>query len=76
MAIDTKEGSIPERYDVASVDNRDYRTTWLWIGRDYVEVDPVDLFTNMIDNCEYVLVKEGTFTPDMIKLIRSMLDRL
>ena len=42
---------MAEQYDVQDVDNRDQRTTWLWITQDYVEVDPIDLMENMIENC-------------------------
>ena len=37
------------------VDNRDNRTTWLWIGgygHQYIEIDPVDLVENMIENVQ------------------------
>jgi len=40
------------------VDNRDSRTTWLWIGgygNQYIEVDPVELIKNMIENCAHVI---------------------
>lgn len=38
--------------EVVRVDNRDERTTWLWINEQmYVEVDPVDLYENMKENC-------------------------
>jgi hypothetical protein len=36
------------------VDNRDQRTTWLWIGgygNQYLEVDPIELIENMVENC-------------------------
>lgn len=38
-----------------TIDNRDDHTTWLWpagygVGS-YVEVDPFDLFENMLVNC-------------------------
>ena len=34
------------------VDNRDPRTTWLWISpTEYIEVDPINLVTNMVENC-------------------------
>lgn len=51
MSIVTETGIIPERVDVTEVDNRDQGATWLWIGDDYVEVDPVELISNMIENC-------------------------
>lgn len=36
---------------VESVDNRDFRTTWLWLdGSHYVEVDPIDLVENAVEN--------------------------
>jgi hypothetical protein len=44
---------------VDEVDNRDSRTTWLWIGNDYVEVDPVDLIENMLENCSEWYKEEG-----------------
>ena len=37
---------------VKQLDNRDSRTTWLWLDSlMYIEVDPVDLMRNMIENC-------------------------
>ena len=37
---------------VTCTDNRDQGTTWLWINEsEYVEVNPVDLMGNMIENC-------------------------
>lgn len=46
----------PERYDVRETDNRDTNTTWLWLDGtstpSYVEVDPIDLFVNMVDNLD------------------------
>ena len=37
---------------VTEVDNRDPSTTWLWISKtEYVEISPVDLIENMIENC-------------------------
>ncbi len=45
-------GALQKHREVIEVDNRDERTTWLWISRsDYIEVDPVDLIGNMIENC-------------------------
>jgi len=44
---------IPKRLKVSSVDNRDSRTTWLWVDSEYpsyVEVDPVDLFLDALRN--------------------------
>lgn len=39
------------RVEVKEVDNRDFRTTWLWIDDDhYIEVDPLELLENAIDN--------------------------
>ncbi len=36
---------------IQRVDNRDTSTTWLWLNdTDYVEVDPLDLFDNAIEN--------------------------
>lgn len=33
------------------LDNRDLHTTWLWLNtKEYVEVDPVDLLKNAIEN--------------------------
>jgi len=38
---------------IKSVDNRDERTTWLWLNElQYVEVDPVDIYNNMLENCQ------------------------
>ncbi len=39
------------------VDNRDARTTWLWIDGEtrFIEVDPIDLLVNMIENCRHVI---------------------
>ena len=40
---------------VLEVDNRDDRTTWLWLaGNKYVEVDPTDLYENMLENQETI----------------------
>jgi len=33
------------------VDNRDESTTWLWFSdREYLEVDPIELYNNMLEN--------------------------
>jgi len=48
--------NLPERYDIKELDNRDSDTTWIWLdGTDtpsYVEVDPIELFTNMLENLD------------------------
>lgn len=37
---------------IVVMDNRDQNTTWLWLNEtDYVEVDPADLYRNMVENC-------------------------
>lgn len=42
---------IPVQRDVVQVDNRDDRTTWLWISdTEYVEVDIPDLLENSLEN--------------------------
>jgi chemotaxis protein histidine kinase CheA len=42
-----------EQVTILSTDNRDFRTTWLWIdNKRYVEVDPLDLLKNAIENCD------------------------
>ncbi len=47
---------IPVRNEVTEVDNRDSRTTWLWISSNqYIEVDPIDLIKNMVENCAHVI---------------------
>ena len=55
MARVTDVGTFPERVEVTELDNRDTRTTWLWIGDDYIEVDPVELIQNVIENCTHWL---------------------
>ncbi len=48
--------NMPFRNEVTEVDNRDSRTTWLWISpQQYVEVDPIELIQNMIENCAHVI---------------------
>ena len=49
---------LPQRHTDIEIDNRDSRTTWLWIGgygNEYLEVDPVELIENMIENCAHVI---------------------
>lgn len=37
---------------VKELDNRDHNTTWVWTGENnFVEVNPVELFQNMVENC-------------------------
>ena len=47
---------IAEQYNIGDVDNRDTNTTWLWLDGtatpSYVEVDPVELFLNMLENAD------------------------
>jgi len=49
---DTSDGpEMTKHVKVESVDNRDFRTTWLWLdGSHYVEVDPIDLVENAVEN--------------------------
>lgn len=48
--------NIPFRNEVTEVDNRDSRTTWLWISNEqYIEVDPIELIQNMVENCAHVI---------------------
>jgi len=48
--------NLPEQYDIKELDNRDSNTTWIWLdGTDtpsYVEVDPIELFQNMLENLD------------------------
>lgn len=47
-----KGGIIPRERTIVEVDNRDERTTWLWLNQhEYIEVDPVELHANMLENC-------------------------
>ncbi len=49
-------GQLPRRLVIKELDNRDTDETWIWLcptgpGRPtFVSVDPVDLFTNMLEN--------------------------
>ncbi len=56
MPIHTENGTIPERLDY-SLDNRDPGETWLQLEGtgDYVSVEPFEIMTNMIENCEHWL---------------------
>jgi hypothetical protein len=48
---DNNEHVPPRQVEVESTDNRDVNTTWLWIEPNaYVEVDPVDLLLNALEN--------------------------
>jgi hypothetical protein len=44
------------RTSIDLIDNRDQMTTWLWINgeTEYIEVDPIELMTNMVENCHHV----------------------
>ena len=46
-------GGVPSvQRDIVGYDNRDDNTTWLWISStEYVEVNPRQLYDNMIENC-------------------------
>ena len=45
------DGVMRRHRPVIEVDNRDSRTTWLWINQtEYVEIDPVALMNNMLEN--------------------------
>ena len=52
MAITTENGTIPERLDW-SYDNRDAGETWLQLEGtgDYISVPPIEMMSNMIENC-------------------------
>jgi hypothetical protein len=42
---------VPIRREITVVDNRDTRTTWLWIDTThYIEVDPYELLRNALEN--------------------------
>lgn len=61
---------MKEQVDIKSTDNRDPHTTWLWINdRQYVEVNPIELVYNVIEN----LPEEEQ--PELTKLIEE-LDKL
>ena len=73
--------TIPLHLKVDTVDNRDSRTTWLWINGDteYIEVDPVDLIENMIENCTQVITDpeyKGDVTSDELQTALSILQRV
>ncbi len=60
VSVPSKKGFFPREEDertfvkreVESVDSRDDRTTWLWLNDgEFVEVDPVELHANMLENC-------------------------
>lgn len=70
---------------VVQVDNRDSRTTWLWTSDwEYVEVDPVELIENMIENCAHVITDpqcqtdtgQEPVSADELKLALSILQRV
>ena len=45
-------GILQKRVTDVTVDNRDPSATWLWISKsDYVEIKPLDLVENMVENC-------------------------
>lgn len=47
----TVENGLSRSIEVQCVDNRDFRTTWVWIDDNkYVEIDPLDLVRNAIEN--------------------------
>lgn len=75
MSIETENGSIPERYDVQSIDNRDPSTTWLWIGDDYVEVNPFELIENMVENCRSWIIEEEGIDPEELDKALAVLKR-
>lgn len=61
---------------ILDVDNRDDKTTWLWINqREYVEIDPSDLMLNMIQNLPSPLdEKYERLFNEMVANISSDLD--
>ena len=80
MAIDIEDGTDnPKRYD-AVIDNRDPGTTWIWLEGtgDYVEVSPVELVENMIENCrEWILAEQGVTEEALesaLKTLRQAVD--
>lgn len=75
MSIETENGSIPERYDVQSIDNRDPNETWLWIGDDYVSVSPYELIENMVENCRDWIIKEEGIKADELDNALAVLKR-
>ncbi len=51
------------------IDNRDFRTTWLWINNnEYVEVDPVELLYNAVDNLPE---EEQDFYRSLVKQVEN-----
>ena len=76
MSIVTKNGSIPERYDIETIDNRDPSTTWIWIGTgDYVEVNPFELIENMVENCRQWIIEEEGIDPKELDDALAVLKR-
>lgn len=48
-----------QKIQIQEVDNRDDRTTWLWIGGNwFVEIDPLAMYANMAENCERPTLKD------------------
>ncbi|MEE8599428.1 MAG: hypothetical protein V3S69_08010 [Dehalococcoidales bacterium] len=61
---------------ITETDNRDSGTTWLWISwEDYIEVNPVELINNVIENCEPWLTEEAGITPEELKQVQDILAR-
>lgn len=49
--VDLAETGPALKLEVSNIDNRDYRTTWLWVsGARYIEVDPIELVANAVEN--------------------------
>ncbi len=64
-------GVLRNRQEVVQVDNRDPGATWLWLSlSDFVEIDPVDLVENMIENCRQWIIEEAGV--DAIDLERAL----
>ena len=64
--VDVRDPTMRTSVPVTEVDNRDNRTTWLWINESqYVEIDPVDLVENMIDNCAEWYKESGVEREDL-----------
>lgn len=58
---------MSEQVDIKSIDNRDQYTTWLWINdHQYVEVNPVDLLRNMIENLPEIE------QPPLMKIVKKL----
>ncbi len=76
IGLPDEEPTYNTNVAITEWDNRDPATTWLWIDKvRYIEVNPVELIANMVENCHVGMVEFEDVTEDQLNHAVSILKR-